>query len=161
MFVPFENLPDSARIWIYPSERAFSDMEVEEINATLKQFADSWQSHQMPVKAYAAVFHHHFIVLAADDSQVAVGGCSIDSSMQIIRQIATQYNRDLFQRLNVFYRDEHNRIWCNNSSMMAFLVQKKTVNNDTIVFNPIISSKADLLNNWEVPFDKSAWFKII
>ena len=36
MFVPFENLPEDSKIWIYPSNRKFSDDEMNEIENDLK-----------------------------------------------------------------------------------------------------------------------------
>ena len=38
MYVPFDNLPEESRIWIYQSNRKFSDEEIAEIENDLKSF---------------------------------------------------------------------------------------------------------------------------
>ena len=38
MYVPFENLPEDSKIWIYQSNRKFSDDEMTEIENDLKTF---------------------------------------------------------------------------------------------------------------------------
>ena len=36
MYIPFDNLPETSRIWIYQSNRKFSDAELTEIENDLK-----------------------------------------------------------------------------------------------------------------------------
>jgi hypothetical protein len=38
MYVPFESLPEESRIWIYQSNRKFSDVEIVEIETALQSF---------------------------------------------------------------------------------------------------------------------------
>lgn len=38
MHVPFESLPEESRIWIYQSNRKFSDAEMTEIEEALQDF---------------------------------------------------------------------------------------------------------------------------
>jgi len=38
MFVPFDTLPEDSKIWIYQSNRKFSDEEIQEIETELKLF---------------------------------------------------------------------------------------------------------------------------
>lgn len=45
MYVPFENLPGESRIWIYQSNRKFSEEEFSEIESDLKSFIEGWGTH--------------------------------------------------------------------------------------------------------------------
>jgi hypothetical protein len=36
MYVPFENLPEESKIWVYQSNRKFSDTEFSEIESALQ-----------------------------------------------------------------------------------------------------------------------------
>jgi hypothetical protein len=38
MYVPFEDLPEESKIWIYQSNRKFSDAEFSEIETDLQPF---------------------------------------------------------------------------------------------------------------------------
>ncbi len=41
MYVPFDTLPEESKIWIYQSNRKFSDEEIQEIETELKFFLDT------------------------------------------------------------------------------------------------------------------------
>ena len=45
MYVPFENLPEDSKIWIYQSNRKFSEEEITEIENELKTFLENWSAH--------------------------------------------------------------------------------------------------------------------
>jgi hypothetical protein len=45
MYVPFEDLPEDSRIWIYQSNRKFSDAEFSEIETALQSFLEGWAAH--------------------------------------------------------------------------------------------------------------------
>ena len=51
MFIPFESLPAHSRIWIYQSDRKFSDTEVQEIETALHNFIESWSAHGQSLEA--------------------------------------------------------------------------------------------------------------
>jgi hypothetical protein len=40
MYVPFENLPEESKIWVYQSNRKFSDTEFSEIESALQAFLE-------------------------------------------------------------------------------------------------------------------------
>ena len=45
MYIPFENLPEESKIWIYQSNRKFSDAEFSEIETDLQSFLNEWAAH--------------------------------------------------------------------------------------------------------------------
>jgi hypothetical protein len=45
MYVPFENLPEESKIWVYQSNRKFSDTEFSEIESALQAFLENWAAH--------------------------------------------------------------------------------------------------------------------
>ena len=51
MDVKFEELAEDSRIWIYQSNREFTEEEVSEISIGLKRFLESWTSHKKPFKS--------------------------------------------------------------------------------------------------------------
>lgn len=106
MFVPFNSLPDAARVWIYQSERKLSELEKSTISASLQSFTNQWTAHNQPLKASFIIRYDQFIVLAVDESYTEASGCSIDSSVAVIRQLSNQLKVDFFNRTTVaFYID--------------------------------------------------------
>ncbi|OUW72803.1 MAG: ABC transporter ATPase, partial [Flavobacteriaceae bacterium TMED204] len=45
MKVPFDQLPDTARVWIYPANRSFSEDEIAEIKEKAEVFLEQWTAH--------------------------------------------------------------------------------------------------------------------
>ena len=101
MFVPFETLPDSARVWIYQSNRTFKPEEVNTISTALQAFTNNWTAHNQPLKTSFQVLHNYFIVLAVDEAHHEASGCSIDSSVHVIRELSQQTGINFFERTNV------------------------------------------------------------
>ena len=61
MYIPFENLPEESRIWIYQSNRKFSDDEVTEIENDLKAFVEDWSAHGTSLEASYIIQYNRFI----------------------------------------------------------------------------------------------------
>lgn len=80
MYIPFENLPDESKIWIYQSNRKFSDEEMAEIETDLKAFVENWAAHGTSLEASYQLKYNRFIILAVNQEVQNATGCSIDSS---------------------------------------------------------------------------------
>lgn len=64
MYVPFESLPETARVWIYQSNRSFSAEELLEIETKLRAFVEEWTAHGIGLEASYQIRYNRFIVLA-------------------------------------------------------------------------------------------------
>ena len=85
-----QQFPDHARVWVYQSNRPFSQEEIEGLNQQLGHFARQWVSHNQLLKASAQVVHDRFIVLMVDEGQVGAGGCSIDRSVAFLKSLQAE-----------------------------------------------------------------------
>ncbi len=160
MYVDFNLLPDTSRVWVYQADRMFSDIEVQEIEKQLVPFIQNWKRHGEDLKASFQIKYNQFIILAVDENVANVSGCSIDASVHIIQQLQKQFNVDLLNKMNVTFKDGMN---VNIVSLGAFKEFAKTnkITNSTLVFNNMITSKADLKTSWEVPASESWHAKFI
>ena len=77
MLVSMDSLPQTARVWIYPSNRLLTGEEEAQITADLTAYLSNWASHGTLVRSAFELRYHQFIVIAADDNQ-HIGGCSLD-----------------------------------------------------------------------------------
>lgn len=87
MYIPFENLPEESKIWIYQSNRKFSDDEFAAIDADLKIFIENWAAHGTSLEASYLLKYNRFIILAVNQEVQIATGCSIDSSVQFIQTL--------------------------------------------------------------------------
>ena len=155
MFVPFENLPDTSRIWIYQSNRELNDAEVSEIKNLGKNFVTEWTAHQQTLHAGFDVMHNYFLILAVDENVNDASGCSIDKSVHFIKEIEKKFNLNLFDRLAIgFYWNKKVQV----KSLKEFQQFYKTENlNDAVeIFNNMIHTKKELSGLWRVPI-KDSW----
>lgn len=145
---------DNSRVWIYQSSRPFIDKEEIEINEQLHQFYTQWQSHGDPVKGWAKLLFHQFIVMIADESDIQVSGCSTDSSVRIIKSIERQYSVDMFDRMTLTFL-VNDKAQMLPFGQVQYAIDKGYINKDTPFFNNVASSKKELLEGWLVPLHQS------
>ncbi|PWS31553.1 ABC transporter ATPase [Pedobacter paludis] len=143
-----------SRVWIYQSNRKFTSAEETEILKKLESFTNQWKAHGNELLAKAEIRYGFFIILTVDETQANVTGCSIDSSVRLIKEIEQEYNIDLFNRFNIAYKVNDDVI-VNSKEDFETLVNIKQVTPDTIVFNNMVQTLADLNTKWEVPFQNS------
>lgn len=156
MYVPFDSLEDSARIWIYQAARKLTESEKNTISETLSAFTNQWVAHGNPLKTSFKIFHDQFIVLAADENFEQASGCSIDGAVRTIQEINNQYGLSLFDRTKVtFLKDE---IMVIDSSDLLKSLEKGIWKQDTLTFNNVLVTKGDLIKNWVVPANQT-WLK--
>ena len=154
MFVPFENLPEDSKIWIYQSNRKFSDDEMTEIEIDLKVFIENWSAHGTGLEASYLFKYNRFVILAVNQEVQKVTGCSIDSSVAFIQNLEQKYQVDLLDKMNVTFKNgEH----IAHKSLIDFkrMAKEKAVTANTIVFNNLVNSIEEFNENWEVPAGES------
>lgn len=143
-----------SRVWIYQSDRKFTSTEENEILNKLAAFTDQWKAHGNELLAKAEIRYGFFIILTVDESQAGVTGCSIDSSVRLIKEIEQEYHVDLFNRFNIAYK-VNGEVVVNNKEDFETLVNIKQITPESIVFNNMVQNLAELETKWEVAFQNS------
>ena len=155
MIVDFKTMPDDSRIWIYQSNRDFNELEIGIINDKTISFLDNWQAHGKDLECSYSIIDKRFIIIAVNESVNPIGGCSIDFSLQLIKDISKNIEIDLLNRLVVNYKLD-NRIESLSLSDLKNKIKDGEFSLETIIFNTAINSKSDLLNNFEIDI-RSSW----
>lgn len=155
MLVPFKELPESARVWIYQANRSFTEEELEEIRSKLAVFIENWTAHGADLKAGYDIQYRRFITIGLDQSITSASGCSIDASVYFIQELEKEYNVDLLDKMNVSYKQGEFVAYKN---LMDFkkMVKNKAVSANTVVFNNLVTNKGEYASHWEVPL-KDSW----
>lgn len=145
---------DESRVWVYQSSRAFIEKEQYEINEQLEQFYLQWTAHGAPVKGWAKVLFGQFIVIMADETDVAVSGCSTDSSVRVIKSIERQYSVNMFDRLSITFL-KNGKAEMLPFSQIQYALDRGFIDGDTELFNNVVYTRRDLLEQWLVPLRES------
>ncbi len=155
MLKDFKDLPDDSKIWIYQSNRKLSDEEVSEIATKLESFLQQWTAHGSDLEAGYEIRYNRFIVFGLNQENASASGCSIDSSVYFIQSLEKEYGLDLLDKMNVTF---YNGKYIAHKSLADFkkMAKARSVSKNTIVFNNLVITKADYLENWEVPA-KDSW----
>lgn len=154
MYVPFDTLPEEAKIWIYQSNRKFSDEETQDIERDLGLFLENWSAHGHSLEASFLTKYNRFIIIAVNQEVQAATGCSIDASVQFIQQIEQKYAVDLLDKMNVTFKmGEHVTF----KTLLEFkkLAKEKAVSANTVVFNNLVNTVGEWQDFWEVPAGES------
>lgn len=154
MLVPFDQLPAESRIWIYQSNRKFTEEETESMSQNIAAFLSQWTAHGADLEAGYEIRHQRFIVIGLNQTNASASGCSIDASVHFIQQLENQFQVDLLDKMNVtFYSGEH--IAYKPLPDFKAMVKSGAVSKNTIVFNNLVTNKLEYLENWEVPASDS------
>lgn len=154
MVATLDQLSDTSRVWVYQSNRALTEQEQSEISKKLEAFVADWRRHGDLLTASFEIKYDHFIILAVDESSVPVSGCSIDSSTHFIKQLERDYNLDLLNKMNTAFRFGENINIVSLSEFKKFIELNK-IDQNTIVFNNMVSSLKELKHQWEIEASKS------
>jgi hypothetical protein len=148
-----------ARVWIYQSNRPLAVAEETGIKDLLHNFIQQWEAHGSKLTALAEIRYNRFIILAVDEEQAGATGCSIDKSVNLMKHIENEFSINLFDRFNIAYRDGANINSFGREDFEKLILDGK-ITEDTIVFNNLVQTVAEMETNWEVPF-KNSWHNSI
>ncbi|MFD0964185.1 ABC transporter ATPase [Pseudofulvibacter geojedonensis] len=154
MYVPFSELPDHSRVWIYQSNRRFTEQELKEISAKIQEFLENWAAHGTGLQASFEIKYERFIILAVNQDTQTATGCSIDSSVQFIQQLEKEFEVELLDKMNVAFKQGD---FVNFKPLTEFkkIAKSGAVGKKTIVFNNLVTNIAEYKEGWEIPAQDS------
>lgn len=148
MWIPFEELPAEARVWIYQANRTLSAEAQQTVIAYLKDQLQAWNSHGAALKASAKLFYNRFVVIAANESHQAPSGCSIDKSVHWLKDLSNALETDFFDRSAAFLKD--GRVETIALTKLKKSVEEGLIQPGSILFNNTVQTKAQLEKDWLV-----------
>jgi hypothetical protein len=151
----FQHFAPTSRIWIYQANRAFSANEIREIQILTHSFVEGWAAHGRDLTAAGTVLHDRFLVLVVDEARAGASGCSIDASVGFVRELQTKYNVDLLDRMVFAFCDDKGAVQTASRAAFAQLYAMGAIDDDTIVFDTLVPTLADLQSRFEVPLAQS------
>lgn len=155
MSSPLDRLPPESRIWIYGAERALTEQETTTIKQRLQEFVAGWVSHRKELSAAADILHDRFLVIGVDESKAEASGCSIDGSVRFLQDLGAEMSIDFFNRMRFSYRDTQGNILTVSRDEFKDLYKNGTLENDTIVFDPLVKELGELRQIFERPLEDS------
>lgn len=154
MIVPFDELPEHSRVWIYPSNRPFTKEDCQTIQNRAEIFLAQWTAHGADLQAAIDLPYNRFIVLGLNEAIQFASGCSIDASVHFIQSLEKELGLSLLDKMNVTYRNKNT---IDHIPLKEFRIKakKKQLNPEVIVFNNLVLNKTEYNSLWEGPASSS------
>ena len=108
--VPFDTLPDSARVWVFGSDKPLSDDGTKALLEGVDLHLADWKAHGAPLTVSREWRDGRFLVVAVDQSTAGATGCSIDGLFRVLQQLEREVGASLLGGGRVFYRDDHGAV---------------------------------------------------
>ena len=157
MYVSFNLLPPNAKVWIYQSDSNLSSKDVELIEKEVKLFLNNWSSHNKEIESSYEIRYNRFLIIGLNENINSASGCSIDKSVNFIKNLQSILKVNFLNRLDVAYKIGNE---INTISLLEFqnMIRENKLSKDSIVYNNIIDTKKLYLNSWETTIENS-WHK--
>ncbi len=142
--IPFEQLPDDARLWSYQSDRKLTATEKAWIEEILPPFLTDWAAHGAKLNAYGAVLGDYHLILVVHEDQANASGCSIDSSVRFIKQLEKELGVSFFNRLKMLVDNGQEEFFTSYSEL-------DQLNPEAKVYNNMVMSVGEWKKSWKIP----------
>jgi hypothetical protein len=150
MYVSFDQLPPTARVWIYQAGRQLASQDIIAVLPRLAQFAEEWTSHGRSLLASAEFLHQQFLVVGLDEGVAGASGCSIDASVRFVQGLEQLLQVDFLDKSRLaFMQGGEVRLVDHRKLRDALAAGEVTA--DTLFFDNTIGVKAQLEANWPAP----------
>lgn len=158
MYKNIETLPDSSRIWIYQSNRAFTEDEQKMISTLLNEFVSTWNAHGSDLDASFSIEHDQFIIVTVNEATASASGCSIDKSVGVIRSIETKLKVSLFERTSIAFLNDKQEVETFKLNEAKTKVEEGVLTPTTQIFDNTIQTLGEFRQRWIVEANNS-WLK--
>lgn len=147
MLIPFEEMPDNARLWIYQAERKLTSEEVQFVEANTESFLNQWQAHGQDLKASFQLAYDQFLIISVDESFSQASGCSIDASVHLIKALENELKISFMTTSQVaFLQDEEISLYPFNQ--LKTQVTNSVIKPETLVFDNTVQNVAEFKTRW-------------
>ena len=109
--VPFDSLPDDARLWVFASADPLDADRTTRLLAEVDRFLDGWAAHGEPLRAGRDWRDDRFLAVGVDQSTAGASGCSIDGLFRRLQALEPALGTSLLGGASrVYWRDAEGQV---------------------------------------------------
>lgn len=154
MTTVIDKMPDTARVWIYQADRKLSDSEIDHVRNKAESFVDQWAAHGKDLAASFIIEKDQFLIFMVDESYNQASGCSIDSSVALVRELGNDLSVSFLDRSKIaFLQDGQVILYPFNK--IKEVISNGEITHETPVFNNAVENVYEFKTNWLIPSGKS------
>ena len=152
--VPFEQLPDSARLWVFASDRELMGDDARAVLSTVDEFLSGWKAHGVPLVCARDWRDDRFLAIGVDVNAENASGCSIDGLFRALQQLERSVASKLVGGGRAFYRATTG-IEVSPRDQFVDRVKRGEVPRSTPVFDTGVTAASAWRTRFEQPADAS------
>lgn len=159
---------DEMRLWIYTASRELSPQETAFAKTYLDIFTgqqlagdtgvSTWASHGKTLISKADILWQRVIVLAVDETSFGASGCSIDSSVRFLQQLADKLQVDLFDRMIFLHRLDADSLEAFNLDSLREAYASGQITDESMMVDTLVTHVAQARREMFKPLGQS-WHK--
>jgi hypothetical protein len=150
--VSFDQLPDTARVWVFAADRPVTGARAERLVTAVDQFIGQWAAHGQPLTAAREWARDHFLAVAVDQRDAHASGCSIDGLFRTLQRLEPEIGATLVGGGRVYYRDADGSVRTVSRDEFSARGARGEVTPATPVFDPTVASAGE----WRARFERPA-----
>lgn len=150
--VPFQDLPNNARVWVFASSDALAGDQAHTLLAAVDDYLAQWKAHGLPLTCARDWRDDRFLGIGVDQGDAHASGCSIDGLFRTLQRLEPALGTSLVGSGRVFYRTADGAIACVSRADFAARAAAGDVRDDTTVFDTAVTSAA----SYREAFEKAA-----
>ncbi|MEM6737380.1 MAG: hypothetical protein AAGC64_12180 [Bacteroidota bacterium] len=150
MLIEFDLMPEDARLWIYQANRPLSNQEFSFVKKYTEQFLSQWQAHGQDLIASYKIKYNQFLVISVDETSSKASGCSIDSSVHLIKDLEKELEISFITTNKVAFLIE-DKIHLFSFNNLKEQISNSIITQETKVFDNTVKNIEEFKTKWLVP----------
>jgi hypothetical protein len=147
----FETLPDSARVWVFASDRELVGAPADTLLAEVDRFLADWRAHGVPLRSARDWRENRFLVIGVDVNEENASGCSIDGLFRVLQELQREIGAQLLGGGRVFYRSSGGAVETATREDFAARAKRGEITPATAVFDTSLTEAGALRTRFEQP----------
>jgi hypothetical protein len=157
--VPFDTLPDEARLWVFAADRPLTGSDAEALLERVDAFLLGWEAHGAPLTAGRYWQDDRFLMVAVDERSTPSSGCAVDALVSELKAFEQEVGCGLTDHGAVHRRGEDGQVIREARPAFAQQVASGEVTPQTPVFDATLTRLTQLRRGeFEVPAER-AWHR--
>ena len=156
MYIPFQQLPDQSRVWVYQANRPLVSAEIEQISSFLTNEMNAWAAHGAPLNASFEIRFNQVVIVAVNEDVNQASGCSIDASTRWFKSLGELLQIDFFDRQIASIQGE--RISLIPITAIKDFILRADLSEEDFIIPPQTSDLGQYRNQW-LQTVRESWLK--
>lgn len=148
--VPFDALPDDARVWVFATATPLVGPAADALLGAVDGFLAGWAAHGVPLRCARAWRDDRFLAVGVDQSVEGASGCSIDGLFRELRALEARLGTSVLAGPRVYWRDADGTVQGSDRVRFRALAQEGALAANTPVFDTTLTTAG----TWRTAFER-------